>query len=242
MAYYLYDGKTTSGPFAAPELAARPDFGAETLVCPVGGDAWTPAAKFPDLAELLTPSAPPPPPPPPPPKASSGISLQLPTMEPWKNPGLAIPAAPESAVPDPAAAPGEIALRPSSPTKKLILIVDDDPDVLSFVEMCATAQGFRVVTASNGNDAARKLEARAPDLIVTDLMMPGQNGYELLRNLQAAGQAAIPVIVITGSAIDKSTITMIRQEANVVEFLNKPIGMAKLVAAMHSILGTAPGT
>jgi two-component system response regulator MprA len=121
-----------------------------------------------------------------------------------------------------------------------VLVVDDDETVRSFIETCAAMQGFQVVTAVNGIDAMGKLSARRPDLIVTDLMMPGQSGYEFLRSLQAAGNGRIPVFVVTGSVLDKSTIAIIRQEANVVEFIAKPVGVGKFVAALHAHLRTAP--
>ena len=110
----------------------------------------------------------------------------------------------------------------------------------SFLEMSASLQGFRVLTAVDGLDAGGKLAAQTPDLIITDLMMPGQGGYEFLRSLQGSATGRIPVFIVTGSALDDSTIKMIRAEANVVEFVAKPIKMAKFVAALHKTLKTAP--
>jgi CheY-like chemotaxis protein len=101
-------------------------------------------------------------------------------------------------------------------------------------------QGFQVVTAVNGLDATEKLTARVPDLIVTDLMMPGQSGYEFLRSLQAAGNGRIPVFVVTGSSLDDSTVAIIRQEANVVEFIAKPVKIGGFNAALHKHLRTQP--
>jgi len=124
--------------------------------------------------------------------------------------------------------------------ERLILVIDDDDHVRSFIEMTATMEGFRVVTAVNGHDALSKLEAARPDLIVTDLMMPGQGGYEFLRALQAAGKGAIPVFVVTGSQLDDSTVAMIRSEANVVEFIPKPISTTAFMTALHKHLKTAP--
>ena len=69
---------------------------------------------------------------------------------------------------------------------------------------------------------------------------PGQGGYEFLRSLQGSATGRIPVFIVTGSALDDSTIKMIRAEANVVEFVAKPIKMAKFVAALHKTLKTAP--
>ena len=97
-----------------------------------------------------------------------------------------------------------------------------------------------MLTAVDGLDAGAKLEAHTPDLIITDLMMPGQGGYEFLRSLQGKASARIPVFIVTGSALDDSTIKMIRAEANVVEFVSKPVKMKPFVAALHKTLKTAP--
>lgn len=226
MPYYLYEGDKAIGPFEAAQLALRPGFKRDTLVFPAGAttqDAWKPAAAFPDLARALDPN-------------SSGIFL---TAAP---PRQLAQAEPPAAAPLPAAAPSEppAAARLAAPSEKLLLIVDDDETVLSFLETAASLQGFRVLTAVDGLDAGAKLSAQAPDLIITDLMMPGQGGYEFLRSLQGSATGRIPVFVVTGSALDESTIRMIRAEANVIEFVAKPVKMAKFVAALHKTLKTAP--
>ncbi|MBI2790159.1 MAG: response regulator [Elusimicrobia bacterium] len=227
MPYYLYEEGKPVGPFEAAQLVLRPGFKKDTLVFPAGAttqDAWKTAASFPDLAKALDPD-------------SSGIFLTAapPRAEVKPAPAPApLPAAPvETVVADPApalAAPGE----------KLILVVDDDETVRSFLEMSASLQGFRVLTAVDGLDAGVKLESQTPDLIITDLMMPGQGGYEFLRSLQGGASGRIPVFIVTGSALDDSTIKMIRAEANVVEFVAKPVKMAKFVSALHKTLKTAP--
>ena len=240
VAYYLYDGTKSVGPFEAADLVKRPGFGPASLVAPVGATdagAWKPAGGVPEIAALLAPAAAPPPPPPPVPAAAPARTEITLTFAPPK------PKAPEpEPAPAPAPAPVEEPAAPkfASPSEKLVLVVDDDESVRSLIEMTAMTQGFQVLTAENGNDAMSKLESRAPDLIVTDLMMPGQSGYEFLRSLQAAGNGRIPVFVVTGSALDASTVGVIKQEGNVVEFFSKPIAMAKFTAALHKHLKTAP--
>ncbi|MDP3543355.1 MAG: response regulator [Elusimicrobiota bacterium] len=225
MPYYLYEGGKAVGPFEPSELVLRSGFHRDTLVFPAGAttqDAWRPAASFPDVARALDPD-------------SSGIFL---TAAPAR---VAAPAPPSpSAAAPPAASPEEAGPALAAPGDKLILVVDDDETVRSFLEMSASLQGFRVLTAVDGLDAGVQLEAQTPDLIITDLMMPGQGGYEFLRSLQGSSNGRIPVFIVTGSALDDSTIKMIRAEANVVEFVSKPIKMAKFVSALHKTLKTAP--
>jgi len=252
MPYYLFDGKQAFGPFEVADLLKRPGFDASTLVFPGGGsssEAWKPAGSFPDIeAGLKARSIPPPmgaaaipPPPGSAPAPSAGISLK---------PAISLQAAPppKSAAPAPAPAPAAAAPatpaaeeppKLAAPSEKLILVVDDDENVRSFIEMSATMEGFQVITAFNGLDATAKLEKRSADLIITDLMMPGQGGYEFLRSLQGSGAVRIPIFVVTGSSLDSSTVAMIRQEANVVEFVSKPINITKFVGDLHKHLKTA---
>ena len=231
MPYYLYDGGGPIGPFEPAQLVLRPGFKKDTLVFPLGAttqDAWKPATSFPDLARALDPN-------------SSGIFLTAAPVRVEAAPVAALPAAapsPEPVATAPAPAPAGPVL--AAPGDKLILVVDDDETVRSFLEMCASLQGFRVLTAVDGLDAGVKLEAQTPDLIITDLMMPGQGGYEFLRSLQGKSTGRIPIFIVTGSALDDSTIKMIKAEANVVEFVNKPVKMNKFIAALHAALKTQP--
>lgn len=128
----------------------------------------------------------------------------------------------------------------ASPADKLILVVDDDPLIRDLLELTLTGAGFKVVLAVDGNDAAKKLDALEPHLIITDLMMPGQGGYEFIRTLPGAGAGSTPVLVVSASALDASTIAMIKQEANVHDFFSKPIKMNALILSIHRLLGTAP--
>ena len=128
----------------------------------------------------------------------------------------------------------------ADPKEKLILLVDDDESLLDLVENVVRKEGFRTDRAMDGAEALRKAEALSPDMILLDFMLPGIGGYEVLRELQAAGNGGIPVIVITGRHMDKKNIQMMKIEPNLREFMEKPLRPAILVAAMHSLLKTRP--
>jgi CheY-like chemotaxis protein len=128
----------------------------------------------------------------------------------------------------------------AAPADKLILVVDDDEGIRALVETIAKGEGFQVATAADGLAAGEILDARSPDLIIADMMMPRQGGYEFLRGLQSSGNGRVPVMIITGAALNESTMSMIRQEANVVEIVRKPIRAAPFTSALHRHLGTAP--
>ena len=88
----------------------------------------------------------------------------------------------------------------------LILVVDDDEDIASFVAFNLKVHGFEVMRARDGQHALEVMETRRPDLAVVDWMMPNMNGVELTRRLRAEPlTSALPVIMLTakGMTVDK---------------------------------------
>lgn len=123
---------------------------------------------------------------------------------------------------------------------KLIMIVDDDESVRELLEFIVKKEGFKVDTAADGEEGIRKIQELLPDLILLDLMLPRYGGFEVLRQLQTGDTARIPIIIITGRYTDRTTSEMIRQESNVMDFLEKPVKPAVLGMALHKILKTKP--
>ncbi|MEF3279967.1 MAG: response regulator [Elusimicrobiota bacterium] len=128
----------------------------------------------------------------------------------------------------------------AQPSEKLILIVDDDESIRDLLEFIIKKEGFKVEKCSNGKEALQKAKELSPDLIILDLMLPGYGGFEILRELQMYDTAHIPIIIITGKYMDRTTSEMIKMEPNVKEFIQKPIKNALLTATIHKILGTKP--
>jgi CheY-like chemotaxis protein len=128
----------------------------------------------------------------------------------------------------------------SPPGEKLVLLVDDDESLLDLMEHVVKAEGFRTDRAEDGPEALRKAQALNPDILVLDMMLPGLGGYEVLRQLQAAGCGDIPIIIVTGRAMDPKGVELIRQESNVKDFLEKPVRPAVLTTALHRLLRTQP--
>jgi CheY-like chemotaxis protein len=124
---------------------------------------------------------------------------------------------------------------------KLILLVDDDESLLDLMDHVVKKAGFRTDRATDGAEALAKVAVLSPDAIVLDLMMPGLGGYEALRELQTRGYGKIPIVVVTGRAMDAKSIEMVRQEPNVKDFLQKPVRPAMLIAALQRMLDAAPG-
>lgn len=123
-----------------------------------------------------------------------------------------------------------------APAAKLILLVDDDESLLDLMDHVVKKEGFRTERAEDGIEALAKVAALEPDAIVLDFMLPSMGGYEALRELQSRGFGHIPIIVVTGRAMDAKSIEMVRQEPNVKDFLQKPVRPAMLVMALQRLL------
>ena len=81
----------------------------------------------------------------------------------------------------------------------LVLVVDDEPDAIGFLQALLTAEGFQFVSASSGAEALMICRERRPDLVILDVMMPGMTGFELCDLLRAdVACRDIPIIVYSG--------------------------------------------
>jgi CheY-like chemotaxis protein len=127
-----------------------------------------------------------------------------------------------------------------TPASKLVLLVDDDESLLDLMDHVVKLEGFRTERAEDGPEALRKAQALTPDIILLDMMLPGLGGYEVLRQLQAAGCGDIPIIIVTGRQMDSQGVELIRQESNVKEFMEKPVRPAVLASTLHRLLNTLP--
>ena len=132
----------------------------------------------------------------------------------------------------------------SKPEDKTVLIVDDEPDVVSFFVSVLEDAGFNVETASNGFEALEKVKNKKPDFISLDLVMPEKSGikfyYELRKNKE---WSKIPVIIVTAHAHDEFGKTDFSDlmEGKVISgpatYLEKPINPEKYVNTVKRILG-----
>ena len=127
-------------------------------------------------------------------------------------------------------------------TAKTVLVIDDDEGIRELLTFLVKKEGYKAEVAVDGEQGFRKAESLRPDLIVLDLMMPRYGGFEVLRQLQAGGLTKIPIVVVTGRYTDRSTSEMIRQESNVVDFIEKPLKPAVFSATLSRLLGPRPET
>lgn len=127
---------------------------------------------------------------------------------------------------------------PGNPAEKLICIVDDDESVRELLEFLVKKEGFKCESARDGEEGLQKIQKLLPDLVILDLMLPRYGGFEILRQLQSGDTARVPIIVVTGRYSDRSTTDMIRQESNVVDFLEKPVKPSVFTGTLHKVLKT----
>lgn len=116
-----------------------------------------------------------------------------------------------------------------------ILVVDDDAEIRSLLEAYLTRQGYRVTTAADGRTMRAALERVAPDLIVLDLMLPGEDGLALCRGLRS--RSSVPVIMLT--ALGEETDRIIGLEMGADDYLPKPFNPRELLARIKSVLRRA---
>ncbi len=117
-----------------------------------------------------------------------------------------------------------------------ILIVDDDREIRSLLAEYLTRQGLRCTTAADGREMKSALDQHRIDLIVLDVMMPGDDGLTLCRNLRASGSKHrdIPVLMLTARGEDMDRIVGLEMGAD--DYLPKPFVPRELLARIRSIL------
>jgi DNA-binding NarL/FixJ family response regulator len=124
---------------------------------------------------------------------------------------------------------------------KRLLIVDDEPNLLRALEALLSAERFEVTTARSGRDAMVKLAQAVPDLIISDIRMPGMSGYELARQLRDSSRTAlVPIVFLTAKGESEDRIEGFR--AGVDAYFTKPFVPDELLALINNILGRVERT
>jgi len=114
-----------------------------------------------------------------------------------------------------------------------ILLVDDSKTELHYMTDLLTRRGFQVRTAENGEDAMRRLGEDKPDLILMDVVMPGQNGFQLTRAITRDVRfSGVPVIMCTSKNQQTDMVWGMRQGAR--DYIVKPVDADELMAKIKA--------
>ena len=121
-----------------------------------------------------------------------------------------------------------------------ILAVDDEPNIVRLIQVNLERHGYQVETANNGAQALAKIRANRPDLLVSDVMMPEMDGFELLANVRRdPALMDLPVIMLTAKAQDKDVLEGYKTGADM--YLTKPFNPQELLAFVKRILSSSDG-
>ena len=117
-----------------------------------------------------------------------------------------------------------------------LLVVDDDARLRELLRRYLSDSGFRVTAAADASEARSSLASFAFDLVVLDVMMPGENGLELTRALRAEGR--VPVLLLTAMAEPEDRVNGLEQGAD--DYLSKPFEPRELVLRIRNLLQRRP--
>lgn len=124
---------------------------------------------------------------------------------------------------------------------KRLLVVDDEPNLLRAVTACLRAEDYEVNMARSGHEALMQLAESVPDLIISDIRMPGMDGYKLARQLRGSPRTAlVPIVFLT--AKDETADRIEGFRAGIDAYLTKPFEPDELIAVVNGILNRVERT
>lgn len=114
----------------------------------------------------------------------------------------------------------------------VILIVEDDADVRNALQLVLSLEGYDVITASNGDEGLKQVAERRPDLVISDIMMPVLNGFELCRRLRSNPATCDIPIILNSSFIDPHGPL----EQSWDTFMRKPVDIPALIREIERLI------
>lgn len=115
-----------------------------------------------------------------------------------------------------------------------ILVVDDDRDIRELLTKYLEKNGFKVTAVADGRQMRAALAGAPIDLIVLDLMLPGEDGLALCRDLRASGSKPVPILMLTARGDETDRIVGLEMGAD--DYLAKPFASRELLARIHAVL------
>ncbi len=119
---------------------------------------------------------------------------------------------------------------------KTIMVVDDNPDIITIVRTILEGKGFNVLSASSGAECLETLKSEKPDLIVLDIMMPEMDGLEVLTRLKAMSEFSnVPVVLLTAKVQYEDVLGGYKLGADY--YITKPFTSTQLINGINLLLG-----
>lgn len=126
-------------------------------------------------------------------------------------------------------------------TRKLIMVIDDEPDIITFLNTLFTDHGYETAAAADGREGLKAIRNRLPDLLIMDLVMPQKSGYRLYKDLCNDRKLKnIPVIVLSGVPKLKETFFAKNPDFPApAAFFDKPVNRDELLIVVKKLIDKA---
>jgi len=121
--------------------------------------------------------------------------------------------------------------------ERVVLVVDDDPDILQTLALCLSTEGYRVVMAANGREALDVLGRERPAVILLDLMMPVMDGWQFVAEMDNRGWRRSPLLILSADRAVQGHAARLRADA----FLAKPFDLDELLGKVSQLTGGPNG-
>ena len=119
---------------------------------------------------------------------------------------------------------------------KKVLVIDDDEKLRTLLSEYLEGYGFQISTFPDGNDILRNIQSSSPDIVILDIMLPGKNGLDVLKEIR--GEYTVPVIMLTARGEDADRIVGLELGAD--DYLPKPFNPRELLARLNAVIRRAP--
>lgn len=119
--------------------------------------------------------------------------------------------------------------------EKRVLLIEDEPNIIEAIRFILSRDGWRVDTHSDGQTALAAVAARAPDLIILDVMLPNKSGYDILHDLRSAeATRSLPVLMLTARGQKKDR--ELAEKLGVNKFMTKPFSNGEILATVRELV------